>query len=42
MNLAMKIYKMHSKNNSKLAECNYLLGKVSCIEGKISEGVELM
>lgn len=42
MTLALKIYKMHSKNNSKIAECNYLLGKVSCLEGRLAEGLELM
>lgn len=42
MSFALKIYKMHSKNNLKIAECNYLLGKVACIEGKRTEGVELM
>jgi hypothetical protein len=39
MSCAIKIYKMHSKNNSKIAECNYLLGKVSCMEGKREEGL---
>lgn len=42
MSCALKIYKIHSKNNSKIAECNYLLGKVACLEGKRAEGVELM
>jgi hypothetical protein len=42
MGCAIKIYKIHSKNNAKIAECNYLLGKVACLEGRASEGVELM
>lgn len=41
MATAGKIYKSHSKNNAKIAECNYLLGRVACQEGR-TEGVELM
>lgn len=41
MATALKIYRSHSKNNAKIAECNYLLGRVACLEGK-AEGVDLM
>lgn len=34
MATAGKIYRSHSKNNAKIAECNYLLGRVACQEGR--------
>lgn len=39
---ALKIYKMHSRSAPKIAECNHLIGRVKCLEGNVSEGVELM
>jgi hypothetical protein len=36
---ALKIYKSLSKNYNKVAECNFLLGKIKCLEGSINEGI---
>ncbi len=39
---ALKIYKIHSKSAPKIAECNHLMGRVKCLEGDVTEGMELM
>jgi hypothetical protein len=39
---ALKIFKGYSKSGLRIAECNQLLGRVKCMQDKVSEGVELM
>ena len=39
---ALKIYKGHSKSAPKIVQCNHLIGRVKCLEGEITLGIELM